>query len=300
MNLTPGQRLIGGERSAYDVLGPAFEVPEYHFYRARKIFWNLRPTDPILYEADSDECLDVLLRVAIGPGPRSLRFELDSVLSIPDAPGLPLPVDALETPDGPVLVLADLPGTPIALGPVADSVILARRVRILREIMELFAAFHRRDLVTGGLDLGDLRVEESGRWWFLGTYRVAPTWTPAMLADDLTSWWSLAYDLLFGRRPTSGPEEKPPALDGPEVAALADTLAGPDRDGFRWVIARLGRSFEGPPEARPTSAIDLIRGPIASPGAIGALRSAFGSLGQRLRGESRQGRSRGSAAGGPD
>ncbi len=284
MNLTPGQRLSGGERAAYEVLGPAFEAPPHHYYRARKVFWNLRPADPILYEADADECLDVLLRVAIAPGPCDLRFELDSVLSIPDAPGLPLPVDALETPEGPVLILGEMPGRTIPSGPVSDPATLIRRVRILREVLELFAAYHRRELVTGGLDLGDFRVDDSGRWWFLGTSRAVPSATPAMLADDLTSWGSLSYELLFGRRPTSVPAEQPPALDGPEVATLADSLAGWDREEFRRLIVRMGRCFGGPPGDRPTSAIDLIRGPIAPPGTIGSLRSALGAIRERLRG----------------
>ncbi len=308
MNLTPGQRLIGGERSAYDVLGPAFEVPEYHFYRARKVFWNLRPTDPILYEADPDESLGVLLRVLAVTAPCDLQFELERVLSIPEAPGLPLPVDLLDTPDGPILVLTDCGGEPLPAGSVTDPGTLGRRARILREILELLAAFHGRDLVTGGLALGDFREDPSGPWWFLRTDRVMASWTPAMLADEVGDWRSLAFDLLFGQLAERSPGPSRPELDGdgaagprvrvggripgpsrpdlagPEVAALEQSLAGRDLADFRWVISRMNRCVGGPPAARPTSAFDLIRGPIAAPGPVGSLWSTLDSLRQRLRG----------------
>ena len=63
MNLTPGRRLTSGERTAYELGETAWTTPRHDWMRARKVFWNFRYPGEGLYEAGSDECLDVLVRV---------------------------------------------------------------------------------------------------------------------------------------------------------------------------------------------------------------------------------------------
>src|SRR4051794_12092164 len=65
MELTPGQRLTSGERTAYEIVDRGWEdVRHAHvYYRARKVFWNFRGVGLSIYEAGEEEWLDVLVRV---------------------------------------------------------------------------------------------------------------------------------------------------------------------------------------------------------------------------------------------
>jgi len=229
MNLTPGQRLSSGERSAYDVIEAARRTPLFDFYRARKVFHDFRLAPPMLYESAPDECPDVLIRVPSGGALPDLDFELEHVLPWPEFAGrFPLPVDRIDHPEGSALVLAGLP-----LGERSPTVDASR---FAHEVLEMVERLHRRNLATGVLEPSAFAFDESEGWIFLGTGGVTSSRSDADLAADLTAWGEFCVELLGGKEPD------------------------PTTEGGRWLTGAMGRCLVADADGRPRTAAGLLRG----------------------------------------
>jgi hypothetical protein len=246
MNLTPGQRLLGGEHRAYDVLGPWIETPHHAFCRARKPFWNYRHQDGRLYEAEADEALQVLIRIPRREaGQADLDLELECMARLGDGPGLPEVIDLFEPVDSgsetvprlPVLVLADPHGDLLVDQLGTDANAAARRLRLLRESLVLLDALHQVGLHAGSaFDRSSIVIAPSGRWLTLGTDSIRPANSPDDTALDLRRWAALARPILGG------------------IDADAGSLAATG-DEFAWLAERLRRVEAG----SATTIRDLMR-----------------------------------------
>src|SRR5581483_2309343 len=140
MTFQPGERIHVGDRVAYVIVGEGRRVSRHVAFPGRKVLWNTRWSEGRveLVEADEDEWLDVTIRP---PGEdsdvRALRFEAACVLGLPGAFGLPEPVDLIEHPAGPLLVLSASPGRSLAARRPPDLV-LQRFLDELRGLIDLF------------------------------------------------------------------------------------------------------------------------------------------------------------------
>lgn len=184
MNLSRGDRIEGGPRSAYVIAGEGRVVSRHVAYPARKVFWNARTAAGRveLFEADPEEWLAVLVRVPTGDaGPDCVRFEAETVLALPGATALPEPLDVIEdVPAGALLVVSDVAGRPLSEACPEPS----SRAAFLDELRLLLDRFHDAGLVVGPLDTSDFAVDAAGRWTFLGTDRVRRSASPADIRSD--------------------------------------------------------------------------------------------------------------------
>lgn len=181
MNLAPGTRIQVGEQSSYRLgewLPGYFRLP---WRRGVKIFRNYRHVDRSLFEAAEDEGLAVLIR---GPDPSAeqVRFELESVFSLPGAVWFPEPIDLIESEAGTLLVLADPHAISICERSPSDL------AGFVDEATAMVRLLHRSGLIIGGVDLSDFAVDADGRLFFLGTDLVTRAESPAAIAEDLRCW----------------------------------------------------------------------------------------------------------------
>ncbi|MBX6311493.1 MAG: hypothetical protein IRY99_01005 [Isosphaeraceae bacterium] len=255
MNLTPGQRFVTGERMVYEVVGPAWETPRHSFHRARKVLWNYRFDTRSLVEADADEWLDVLIREPRGPAlPGALAFERERVFSLSGASWFPEPIDTLDSPG--LLILAD----PHAqrLSEVAGEALASpsRVVAFAGELLQLLETLHQAGLVAQGLDPEDVLIDGEGRWFYLGTDRIALASGPESYRDDLTAWAGLIGGYLSD------------SANSDEVARLREQVR---------------RCLDPDPSRRPIAVAEWWASPIGAPphSKLG-LQRALGALGRVL------------------
>jgi hypothetical protein len=274
MNLTPGRRLTRGERTAYELVETAWTSPRHTWMRARKVFWNFRYPGQVLYEAESDEWLDVLVRVphptSSGGVPGDPKFECESVLARADAPWFLEPLDILDQPDAPggapLLVLADPHAGRVGVGPSADPIVVMTHVRMMTEALAMLDHLHRAGLAASALDPEDFLVDSTGRWFFLGTDRIEAASEASAISNDLAAWATCVERLL------GATDRGPVEVAWPFVTALPEPARAPAYGLFE----RVRRCLDPDPAQRPASVSDLGRGRTAGRGALASLRRLFG------------------------
>jgi hypothetical protein len=261
MKLTAGLRLRAGERTAYEVKDGGWTSPRHEYVRGRKVFWNFRYPADSLDEADAREWLDVLIRRPLVSGADSSRFEREVVFALPSGGWFLEPLDLLEEgPPGPepggrqpLLVLADPHAARLPSGPTTDAEALARRIRMATEVLDMLEGLHQARLVASGLDPGDFLMDDTGRWFYLGTDRIAPDDSGSRAQHDLAQWARLVIDVV-------------PEAEGIE-GLKAVTRAG-DPPLIDWVRRCLGDH----PKGCPASVADLRAGGRSVRGLFGLLR----------------------------
>ncbi|HMB05598.1 MAG TPA: hypothetical protein VKP69_17920 [Isosphaeraceae bacterium] len=276
MNLTPGRRLTRGERTAYELVETAWTSTRHTWMRARKVFWNFRYPGQVLVldEAESDEWLDVLVRVPHPTGSGGVlgdpKFECESVLALADAPWFLEPLDILDQPDAPgetpVLVLADPHAERVGAGPPADPIEVMAHVRMMTEALAMLDHLHRAGLGASALDPEDFLVDPTGRWFFLGTDRIGAAGGASAMSNDLAAW-ATCVERLLGTT-DRGPVE----VAWPFVPALPE----PARASACGLFERVRRCLDPDPARRPASVSDFGRGRRGGRGALASLRGLFG------------------------
>lgn len=265
MKLTPGSRLSSGGKDAYEVLGTGWETARHAWCKARKIYRNFRYPDPNLYETDAEECLDVLVRgsrlPASGPEMPDPNQERETLAALPPAPWFLEPLDLLDPPSegtnahGSLLICADphakrlselTPLTPRSAGSV---------VRLLVEALTMLDAFHQAGFAATTLEPDDFLLDDTGRWFFLGTDRIKRAEASEWFRADLTQWAALADGLLRG----------------------VDFLRDGERKDPQWLFERVQRCLSDDVSSRPTSVAELWHGPGRTRGPLAALRRALGA-----------------------
>jgi len=218
MMLTPGMRLSRDARTSYQIIERAWTGARHDYFLARKVFWNFRYPAEVLDEAGADEWLDVLVRVPRGEatGSHDVALEWRAVFERPTVPWMLEPIDLLDppatgspsSPVAPLLVLADPHAARLSAGPPPDREAADRLARVLSEIPAMLGQLHHGGLAAGPLEPGDFLVDSTGRWFYLGTDRIA-TGSGAAARDDRDHWSRLVSLVLTGSEEIEGLDPGP-------------------------------------------------------------------------------------------